>query len=76
MILHLVNLSNGWMGRGPLDELIPVGPLKVRVKLNTDVPGRTAKRLVDRGDVRIEPALGWASFEIPTLLDHEVVVIA
>ena len=77
MILHLVNLTNGWTGHAPLDELIPVGPLKLRVKLNSDVPGRTARRLVDRGEVRIEPAdwLGLAS-RSPTLLDHEVVVIS
>ena len=76
MILHLVNLTNGWTARAPVQELIPVGPLQVRVKLNTDVPGRTVRRLVDRGEVRIEPTDGWAAFDIPALLDHEVVVIA
>jgi hypothetical protein len=45
------------------------------VKRDADVPGRSAKRLVARGEVRIEPADGWAAFEIPTLLEHEVVVI-
>ncbi len=76
MILHLVNLTNGWVSRAPVHELIPVGPLKVRVKLDVDLAGRTAKRLVDRAEVRIEPADGWATFQIPALLDHEVVIIA
>ena len=75
MILHLVNLTNAGTARAPVHELIPVGPLDVRVKLEADVPGRGAKRLVARNEVRTEPADGWASFELPTLLDHEVVVI-
>ena len=76
MILHLVNLTSAGTWRAPVHELIPVGPLKVRVKLDTDVAGRNRKRLVARGDVGIDPADGWASFEVPSLLDHEVVVIA
>ena len=75
MILHLVNLTNAGTARAPVHELIPVGPLRVRVKLDADVPGRHARRLVAREEVRIERADGWASFEVPSLLDHEVVVI-
>jgi hypothetical protein len=56
-------------------ELIPVGLIAVRAKLDADVPGRRAKRLVARGEIRIEPADGWAFFEGPALLDHDVVVI-
>jgi hypothetical protein len=75
MILHLVNLTNAGTARAPVHELIPVGPLTVRVKLAADVPGRRAHRLVAREEVRFELADGWASFEIPRLLDHEVVII-
>ena len=35
----------------------------------------TARRLVGAGEIRIEPADGWAFFEGPSLLDHDVVVI-
>ena len=75
MILHLVNLTNAGTARAPVHELIPVGPLTVRVKLGTDVSGRNAKRLVVREELPIEPTDGWVSFKVPTLLDHEVVVI-
>jgi hypothetical protein len=75
MIVHLVNLTNAGTARAPVHELIPIGPLNVRVKLAADVPGRNTKRLVARGDLSIESADGWASFALPTLLDHEVVVI-
>ena len=33
LILHLVNLTSAGSWRSPVDELIPVGPVKVRVKL-------------------------------------------
>jgi len=56
-------------------ELIPLGPLTVRVELDPDVPGRSAKRLVAWGKVGIEPADGRPSVEVPTLLDHEVLII-
>jgi hypothetical protein len=74
MILHLVNLTNAGTARAPVHELIPVGPPAVRMRLDADVPGRRAERLVARGKAPIEPAEGWASFEIPAVLDHEVVV--
>jgi hypothetical protein len=75
MILHLVNLTNAGTARAPVHELIPTGPLTVRMRLADGVAGRRAKRLVDREDLRIEHADGRASFAIPQLLDHEVVVI-
>ena len=57
-------------------ELIPVGPLKVRVRLDEGVAGRTLGRLVARRGEAIVPRDGWAAFEIPSLLDNEVIVIA
>ena len=33
MTVHLVNLTNPMMMKGPLREVLPVGPLKVRVRL-------------------------------------------
>jgi hypothetical protein len=75
MILHLINLTGSGV-RGPVHELIPVGPLTVRVKLDPSVPGRRAQRLVLREALGMKLADGWASFSIATLLDHEVVVVA
>jgi len=45
-ILHLVNLTNAGTWRQPVHELIPVGPLTVRIKLPQDVPGRKVRLLV------------------------------
>ena len=42
MTVHLVNLTNPMMMKGPLREAIPVGPQRVRVRL----PARTRARRV------------------------------
>jgi hypothetical protein len=76
LILHLVNLISAGTWRGPIDELIPIGPLEVRVKLPDDVTARVAERLVSSTRTAVRVKQGWAVFEIPRVLDHEVVVIA
>jgi len=76
LVLHLVNLTNSGTWRSPIDELMPVGPLQVRVKLPRGVPGRTAKLLVSAGTAAVAASQGWAEFEVKSILDHEVVVIA
>jgi Hypothetical glycosyl hydrolase 6 len=76
LILHVVNLTNSGTWRSPIDELIPVGPLKVRVKLPQSVEGRSAKLLVSTGTTPASPRQGWVEFELKSVLDHEVVVIS
>jgi len=76
LILHLVNLTNSGTWRSPIDELIPVGPLKVKVKLPRGVPGRSAKLLVSMGTLPVAARQGWVEFEVKSVLDHEVVVVA
>jgi hypothetical protein len=75
MILHLVNLTGAATARAPVDQLVPVGPLTVRVKLDAGVRGDRARRLVARGELAIKPADGWAAFTVDAVLDHEVLVI-
>ena len=76
LILHLVNLTSSGTWRSPIDELIPIGPLKVKVKLPRGVPGRTAKQLVSMGATAVATSQGSAEFTVKSILDHEVVVIA
>jgi len=40
LILHLVNLTSAGTWRQPVDEYIPIGPVKVQVKLPEDIRGR------------------------------------
>ncbi|MDQ2901494.1 MAG: beta-galactosidase [Acidobacteriota bacterium] len=75
LILHLVNLTSAGVSRGPMDELIPVGPLRVRVRLPKDVRARTARTLVAGRTATPTIEKGWAKLDIPSVLDHEVIVI-
>ncbi len=76
LILHLVNLTNENTWRQPLDELIPIGPLKIKVKLPADVGGQRLRSLVSGQPVRSRLSAGWCQFEVTSILDHEVVLIA
>jgi hypothetical protein len=76
MILHLVNLTSAGTWRAALDELIPVGPLKVRVKLSAQISGKNLKLLVAGRNAPATVKNGWSEFEIRSIADHEVIVIA
>jgi hypothetical protein len=76
MVLHVVNLTSAATWRQPLDELIAIGPLKVKVKLPKGVSGRSIKPLVSKGNIAATVATGYSTFEIKSILDHEVIVIS
>ncbi len=75
LILHVVNLTSAAAWRAPIDELIPIGPLQVRIKLPQGIAGRNAKQLVSVGSTPVTVSKGWAEFSVKTILDHEVVVL-
>jgi hypothetical protein len=74
-ILHVVNLTSAGTWRQPLHELIRVGPLRIRVKLPESVRGKYARLLVAERTLSPATSKGWAQFEIPSVLDHEVAVV-
>jgi hypothetical protein len=76
LILHLVNLTNEGTWRAPVDELIAVGPLALRLKLPADVRGHSAQLLVSNAKLSVAVRDGWAALEVKSILDHEVVVIS
>ena len=76
LILHFVNLSNEAAWRAPMDELIPVGPIQVKMRLPEDVPGTTIQLLVSGVKAPLMAAKPWVSFEVKSIGDHEVVVIS
>jgi hypothetical protein len=75
LILHAVNLTSAATWRAPIHELIPIGPLSVKVRLPEGVRARGARMLVAGGSAKPKVAGGWASFTIESVLDHEVAVI-
>ena len=77
LLLHLVNLTSAGTWRQPVHELIPIGPLQLRVKLPADVRGKHVRLTVS--DSRPSGAAardGWCRFELRSILDHELVIIA
>jgi len=75
LILHLVNLTSAGTWRAAIDELISVGPFHVRVRLPEDVPGRAVRSLVSSLRAETVVSQGWATFDVTSILDHEVLVI-
>jgi len=75
LILHIVNLTNTGAWRQPVHELIPVGPLRVRVKLPDDVRSRKLQLLVLQKHFTLPIKNGWTTVEINSVRDHEVLVI-
>ncbi|MHC1763695.1 MAG: alpha-amylase family protein [Verrucomicrobiia bacterium] len=75
LTIHLVNLTNPMMMKGPVRELIPVGEQQVRLRLpNGTPPGRVL--LLAAGKVpAFECEDGQITLNVPSILDHEIVVI-
>lgn len=76
LILHIVNLTSAGTWRQPVDELIPLKPLQVKIKLPEDVQGKSLRLLVSGQKKPCIVEKGWSRFEIPSITDHEVIVIA
>ena len=75
LILHLVNLTSVAAVTPPLDELIAIGPLNVRVKLPRGITGKSAVLRVSNEKVSADISGGWCRFTIKSILDHEMVII-
>ena len=75
LILHLVNLTNEAAWRAPMDELIPVGPIQVKVKLPAGVRGNAVQYLVSGTQPSATLRDGWIGFEVKSIADHELAVI-
>jgi Hypothetical glycosyl hydrolase 6/Beta-galactosidase trimerisation domain len=75
MTVHLVNLTNPMMMKGPFRELIPVGEQRVVIKLPKGATARKVHLLVAGRDLPLEQADGRLSLVVPSIRDHEVVAV-
>ncbi len=75
MTVHLVNLTNPMMMKGPFRELIPVGEQQVVIRLPA---GAKARRVQLLRDGRVLPG-PWDGnrlrLSVPSILDHEIVAV-
>ncbi len=75
LTVHLVNLTNPMMMKGPIREFLPVGEQRVRVKLPVGIAVQRVHFLVGQGTAESRPAGGWLEVTVPSILDHEVVAV-
>jgi hypothetical protein len=75
MTVHLVNLTNPMMMKGPFREIVPLGEQRVGLRLPE---GRRAKRiqlLVDGKEPRTSSAGQLIEITVPSIAVHEVIAI-
>ena len=75
LVLHLVNLTSAGTWKLPVHELIPIGPLRLRVQIPAGMRAESVRLLVSGATKPLALDRGWASFEVPSVLGHEVAVI-
>jgi hypothetical protein len=73
--VHLVNLTNPMMMKGPLREVLPVGEQRVRLRLADSVVARAVRLLVAGGEPPFRQSGGWLETAVPQVSVHEVVAI-
>jgi hypothetical protein len=75
MTVHLVNLTNPMMMKGPLREVIPVGPLHVRVRLPAGATSKKVQLLTAGTTAAASIVDGAVTLTVPSVDVHEVIAI-
>lgn len=73
LTVHLVNLSNPMMMKGPVREIIPIGAQKIRLRLPARDKLAGVKLLVSGGSPRFSTTPRGVEVEVPSIGIHEVV---
>jgi hypothetical protein len=75
MTVHLVNLTNPMMMKGPLRETIPIGPLKAAIRLPTGARPTKVQLLTAGTSPRVDQSNGVLTVTVPSVDVHEVIAI-
>jgi hypothetical protein len=75
MTVHLVNLTNPMMMKGPIREFIPSPPQEVTIPIPQGIKTGKVKLLVSARTPQVRQTNGAISLTIPSILDHEVIAI-
>jgi len=73
LIAHVVNLTA--KQQMPIDELVPVGPMKISLRLPAGNRGHRVKALVSGLTAKPTREKGWIHIGLNSVLDHEVIVV-
>ena len=74
MTVHLVNLTNPMMMKGPFRELIPVDA-EVSIKIPEGSKVKAVKLLVGDHKPQFISREGRIIFTVPGILDHEIIAL-
>ena len=73
LTVHIVNLTNPMMMKGPLREVIPVGPVHARIRLPAGARPRKVQLLTAKSTPQTNVADGVLTVTVPTIGVHEVI---
>jgi len=74
MTVHLVNLTNPMMMKGPFRELIPVAA-KLAIKIPDDKKVTGVKLLMAGQNPGFEINKGMVTLTVPKIVDHEIIAL-
>jgi Hypothetical glycosyl hydrolase 6/TAT (twin-arginine translocation) pathway signal sequence len=75
MTVHLVNLTNPMMMKGPLREVIPIGPLRVRIRVPQGTRASRTQLLSAGAAPAVQASAGVLTITVPAVEIHEVIAI-
>ena len=75
LTVHLVNLTNPMMMKGPVRELLPVGEQRVRLRLPDGRSPRGLRLLVSNTVPPFRQSGGWLELAVPSIKAHEVIAV-
>jgi putative glycosyl hydrolase-like family 6 (GHL6) protein len=75
MTVHLVNLTNPMMMKGPLREIFPIGPLRVRIHLPSGAAAKQVRLLTAGTSLDARASEGVLVATVPSVDVHEVIAI-
>jgi hypothetical protein len=75
LTVHLVNLTNPMMMKGPVRELLPVGEQRVRLRMPEGLKAKSVRLLVAGTTPPVRESAGWLELTVPSVLAHEVVAV-
>ena len=75
MTVHLVNLTNPMMQKGPFRELLPIDAQRLSIQLPPGANVTTVQLLVSEQRPPFEVRQGRLEVVVPRILDHEIVAV-
>jgi hypothetical protein len=75
LTVHLVNLTNPMMMKGPFRELIPIDTQEVRIRVPRDAKVENVRLLVADKTPEHKIVDGAVTLIVPSVLDHEVIAV-